>query len=149
MKKSIQLLAVAISSVAIFSLQSCKKDPVNTSPSYDAVANWQLNAMVETIQDATTGELVDSNSEIYSPGELSMHIKSNSILDLYEGDTIIESYPYTANYTKKYIVIHGMDWGNDTFNILKLNETNLELSNSYVDIDYNEKVTTLLKMTKK
>ena len=149
MKNIVRLTYFVAVFTILFTFQSCQKDPINTTPSYKATANWQLNSMVETIYEASTGKFVESNDEIYAPGELSMHINDNGILDLYEGETILESHPYSLNYDKKFIVIHGMDWGNDTFNIVKLDATNLQLIITYIDVDYDEKVTTQLNMTKK
>ncbi len=148
MKKSLINYAIILFGL-VFMLQSCEKDPVEPTPSYKVVANWQLNSLVETIQDATTGELTDTYTETYVPGELSMDIKADGILDLYDGAAITDSYPYTVDYSKKTLIIHGLDWGNDTFSIVTLSATNVQLKNQYIDTDYNEKVTTVLNMSKK
>lgn len=143
------IISIITASLFVIALQSCEKEPVNTTPSYKVVADWQLNSMVETIHEASTGTFLEKNIETYVPGELSMHIKSDGYLDLYEGAAVTETYPYSIDYTKKTLVIHGMDWGNDTFFIEKLDATNLQLKNEYVDTDFDEKVTTLLNLTKK
>lgn len=149
MKMNIKIASIISASLFVFALQSCKKDPVNTTPNYTAVADWQLNSMVETIHEASTGAFVETNTETFVPGELSMHIKTDGTLDLYEGAAVTETYPYSIDYTKKTLVINGMDWGNDTFYMVKLDATNLQLKNEYVDTDFDEKVTTILNMTKK
>lgn len=122
MKMNFKIASIITASLFVFALQSCEKEPVNTTPSYKATADWQLNSMVETIHEASTGSFVETNTE---------------------------TYPYSIDYNKKTLVIHGMDWGNDTFYMVKLDATNLQLKNEYVDTDYDEKVTTILNMTKK
>jgi len=149
MKMNFKIASIITASLFVFALQSCEKEPVNTTPSYKATADWQLNSMVETIHEASTGTFMETNTETYVPGELSMHIKTDGTLDLYEGAAVTETYPYSIDYSKKFMIIYGMDWGNDTFFIQKLDATNLQLKNEYVDTDYDEKVTTLLNMTKK
>lgn len=149
MKMGIKNLTLLATGLVVFSIQSCEKEPINSAPSYKAVADWQLNSTVETIHEASTGTFIETNTETFVPGELSMNIKDDGTIDLYEGTAITETYPYTVDYSKKTLVIHGMDWGNDTFYMVKLDASNLQLKNEYVDTDFDEKVTTLLNMTKK